>query len=275
MLPTSPTARRVALIVWVIGAVVGSIAVWWLSSYLEELTTLAATDRPAALALFRTRAVPALVVVVAVAVASGAIPNMRRLEPHAEMQVLRVAECLLDGEAATVQLRDLGRRARFERRRQVPRFLHSTSFQSNNRTDDRAVRGDARVLEHARATVDASNLPQIGMKDTGIRLQRGDRVSVTATGSIVMTPWGNNVTSSPDGAGMNVPFYANGIASGALIGRVGRTGEDFLVGSRNEFTAKTSGTLFLGVAMAHQFANQGYTFPGTYDVRIRVNPPAH
>jgi hypothetical protein len=80
VLPTNPTARRVALIVWVIGAVVGSIAVWWLSSYLEQLTTLAATDRPAALALFRTRAVPALVVVVAVAVASGAVLLRQGLE---------------------------------------------------------------------------------------------------------------------------------------------------------------------------------------------------
>ncbi|HEX6984243.1 MAG TPA: hypothetical protein VF170_02650, partial [Planctomycetaceae bacterium] len=131
---------------------------------------------------------------------------------------------------------------------------------------------DRKPEVRARVTVDATNLPQTALKETGVRLERGDKVVVTATGSIVMTPWGNNVTSSPDGAGMNVPFYANGIASGALIGRVGRGGEEFLVGSRNEFTAKASGTLYLGVAMAHQFANQGYTFPGTYDVRIRVNP---
>ncbi|MGC1272174.1 MAG: hypothetical protein WBC44_00600 [Planctomycetaceae bacterium] len=132
---------------------------------------------------------------------------------------------------------------------------------------------DRKPEVRARAAVDASNLPQIGLKDTGVRLQRGDRVSVTASGSIVMTPWGNNVTSSPDGAGMNVPVYANGIPSGALIGRIGRNGEDLLIGARNEFTATSTGTLYLGVAMAHQFANQGYTFPGTYEVRLRVNPP--
>lgn len=73
MQPTSPGARRLAFLVWVIGAIVGSVAVWWLTSYLDTLTTLAASDRSAALELFRTRALPALVVVVAVAVASGAM----------------------------------------------------------------------------------------------------------------------------------------------------------------------------------------------------------
>ena len=135
-----------------------------------------------------------------------------------------------------------------------------------------ARESDEKPEVRARASVDASHLPQVGLKDTGIRLKRGDRVSVTAKGSIIMTPWGNNVSSTPDGAGMNVPTYAAGIPSGALIGRIGRSGEEFLVGARNEFTAKTTGTLYLGVAMAHQFANQGYTFPGSYDVRLRVNP---
>jgi hypothetical protein len=80
VLPTNPAARRLALIVWVIGAVAGSAAVWWLSSYLETLTTLAATDRGAALELFRSRALPALVLVVAVAVVSGGVLLRQGLE---------------------------------------------------------------------------------------------------------------------------------------------------------------------------------------------------
>jgi hypothetical protein len=63
---------RLALLLWVLAAVAGTVAVWWLSSYLESLTTLAETDRAAALALFRSRAMPALLVVVGVAVAAGA-----------------------------------------------------------------------------------------------------------------------------------------------------------------------------------------------------------
>jgi len=131
--------------------------------------------------------------------------------------------------------------------------------------------GDAKPESRSRLAVDATSLPQVGLKDTGIRLERGDRLVVAASGQIVMAPWGNNVVSGPDGAGQNVPAYSASIPSGALMGRIGR-GEEFLVGGRYDGTVKTPGTLFLGVAMTHQFANQGYTFPGTYDVRIRVNP---
>ncbi len=73
MFSEKPGTRRIVLIAWLAGAVVGTIAVWWLSSYLDTLSTLAATDRRAALDLFRTRALPALLGVVAVAVASGAL----------------------------------------------------------------------------------------------------------------------------------------------------------------------------------------------------------
>ena len=72
MLPTSPNGKRAALIAWTIAAVGGTIGVWWLSSYMDTLATLAETDRDAALALFRSRALPALFLVVGVAVAAGA-----------------------------------------------------------------------------------------------------------------------------------------------------------------------------------------------------------
>jgi hypothetical protein len=72
VLPTRPVARRLALVAWIVAAIGGSVAVWWLSSYLETLTALAQTDRQAALDLFRSRAMPALLVVVGVAVAAGA-----------------------------------------------------------------------------------------------------------------------------------------------------------------------------------------------------------
>jgi hypothetical protein len=66
-------SSRAALIAWAIAAIIGTAAVWWLSSYLDDLTALAATDRSAALELFRTRVVPALLGVVLVSVAAGAV----------------------------------------------------------------------------------------------------------------------------------------------------------------------------------------------------------
>ena len=61
------------VIIWGIAAAVGTVAVFWLRSYLNGLSELALTDRAAALELFRTRGLPALLLVVAIAVASGAM----------------------------------------------------------------------------------------------------------------------------------------------------------------------------------------------------------
>ena len=79
-LPADPKARRLALIVWGVAAVAGTVAVWWLSSYLEALTELARTDRAASLALFRSRVLPALTAVVLVAVVCGALLLKQGLE---------------------------------------------------------------------------------------------------------------------------------------------------------------------------------------------------
>ncbi len=69
---TSPGRNRIALALWLLAATVGTIGVWYLSSYLEELATLAQIDPDAALVQFRSRALPALVLIVAAAVAAGA-----------------------------------------------------------------------------------------------------------------------------------------------------------------------------------------------------------
>ena len=68
-----PGSQRTALIVWIAAATAGSAGVWYLSSYLEGLTSLAQLDPDAALAQFRSRVLPALVLVVAIAVAAGAM----------------------------------------------------------------------------------------------------------------------------------------------------------------------------------------------------------
>jgi len=73
LLPADPKARRVAIAAWIFAAIIGTIAVGWLSSYLKTLTELARTDRQASLALFRTRVLPALGVIVLIAVAAGGV----------------------------------------------------------------------------------------------------------------------------------------------------------------------------------------------------------
>ena len=106
-------------------------------------------------------------------------------------------------------------------------------------------------------------------KKTGIRVNRGDRIIISAEGRITMSPWGSNSVSSPDGIPQN-GMYKGKIPMGALAGRIGDSGEEFLVGSKKSFVAKKTGVLQLGFAMQQNWAN--YQFPGEYKTRIRVVP---
>ena len=72
-MPAHPGARRLAVIVWLIAATLGTVAVWWLSSYIESLTELGRTDRAAASALFKSRVLPALWVVALISLGAGGV----------------------------------------------------------------------------------------------------------------------------------------------------------------------------------------------------------
>lgn len=117
-------------------------------------------------------------------------------------------------------------------------------------------------------TVDSGSLVQRSLKDTHIRLERGDRVIISAEGNISMTPWGNGASSGPDGAGNYGWYIQNMIPSGALVGAVGTSENVFKIGAKNTFRAERSGNLRLGIAMQADFAN--HDFPGHYTVKVRV-----
>ncbi|MDA7979451.1 MAG: immunoglobulin domain-containing protein [Pirellulales bacterium] len=107
-------------------------------------------------------------------------------------------------------------------------------------------------------------------KSSGIRVNRGDQVTIAADGQIVMTPWGNNSTSTPDGSPNYQWYRQNEIPGGALVYRIGGNGKVEKGGSNKVFTADRSGVLEFGVGIAPQFANQGYNYPGQYQVKVRV-----
>jgi small-conductance mechanosensitive channel len=66
-------SRPITFIVLGVICIAGTAGVWWLTSYLDTLTTLAETDRERALDLFRTRVLPVFVVVVLIGVAAGIV----------------------------------------------------------------------------------------------------------------------------------------------------------------------------------------------------------
>ncbi|MBI1901999.1 MAG: hypothetical protein HYS13_12925 [Planctomycetia bacterium] len=119
--------------------------------------------------------------------------------------------------------------------------------------------------------VTGNHLAGVNYMNTSVKVGRGDVIQITAEGSITMSPWGNNVQSTPEGSPQWQWYIQGKIPGGALCGRIGTSGEEFKVGSKLTMTAKKSGVLYLGFAMNAQFANQGYQFPGQYNVKIKVN----
>jgi len=119
--------------------------------------------------------------------------------------------------------------------------------------------------------VGGENLVQLAMASSGVRLNRGDKVQITADGKLTMSPWGNNSFSTPDGSEQFQWFVPNQIPGGALVARIGTSGTVFKVGSKHTMTASKPGILYFGIAMNPQFASQDYNFPGGYDVKVRVN----
>ncbi|MEX2214996.1 MAG: hypothetical protein WD768_12755 [Phycisphaeraceae bacterium] len=118
--------------------------------------------------------------------------------------------------------------------------------------------------------VDGSNIAQRNFKNTRIKLEVGDRVSLTADGTITMTPWGSNAMSTPDGSPNYGWYLGNQMPAGLLVGKVGDSGQIFKVGSKHSFVAKKAGYLYLAIGMNPSYATQA--FPGKYDVKVRVQP---
>jgi hypothetical protein len=121
-------------------------------------------------------------------------------------------------------------------------------------------------------SVPGQNLAQRSFKSTGLRVAAGDKVTITASGTITMSPWGSNASSGPDGM-PNYGWYVPGsIPGGALVYRIGEKGQVQKAGTKTTFTAKTSGMLQLAVGMMPEYANEGYNFPGEFKAKVRVDP---
>lgn len=116
--------------------------------------------------------------------------------------------------------------------------------------------------------VEGTRLAPMGLKPARLKLQRGDRVSVAAAGTITMTPWGSRAFSTPDGASNYGWYVQNEIPGGALVAKIGDSGPIFKVGSRHAFVADRSGELQFGVATVNNRGNQALT--GQYNVNVVV-----
>lgn len=104
---------------------------------------------------------------------------------------------------------------------------------------------------------------------TGIRVKKGDKISMTASGTVNWTNWSR--VSGPEG----LSNYGNyqGVSAGGLAARIGSSGKLIKVGDRATFVAQSSGMLYLGVAMTDNYANQSsYRWSGNFRVRFKMQP---
>ena len=127
--------------------------------------------------------------------------------------------------------------------------------------------GDKKEDTRQSFSVDASHFALKNVLNTGIRVERGDVVTVTADGTLTMTPWGNQAITTPEGAQNYGWFIPGQIASGALVGKIGNDSFRKL-GTRSTFTAERSGVLQLAIGMQADYSEN--QFPGKYTVKVRV-----
>ena len=108
-------------------------------------------------------------------------------------------------------------------------------------------------------------------KSTKIRVNKGDQITIRASGTVQWTNWNN--TSSPEGLTNRSQW--NGINSGKLTARVGKDNSRCVaIGTNGSFVAKSSGILYLGIAMRDSYAGNanGYRWTGEYQAKIVVSP---
>jgi hypothetical protein len=107
-------------------------------------------------------------------------------------------------------------------------------------------------------------------QSTGIRVNKGDKISIRADGVVQWNNW--NTSSTPEGVTNRSQW--NGINSGKLAARIGTDNSRCVqIGSRSNFVAKSSGILYLGIAMRDSYAtNSGYTWSGEYKAKVIITP---
>jgi hypothetical protein len=139
--------------------------------------------------------------------------------------------------------------------------------ESENPASRQTQQGKKRLSQEVQLTGDESWI------DTGIDVQAGEHVLITASGNLRYADAKDD--NGPEGLARGfkdllrvLPF--NGTGRGALIGRIGDqdTAQPFVIGARRDVLAPISGHLAVGINQANDD-----TGDGTYVVRIEVYSP--
>jgi hypothetical protein len=103
----------------------------------------------------------------------------------------------------------------------------------------------------------------IGWVETGIAVSAGQQVELRASGQIGLGAAGY---TGPEGkSSLPVPRLLNSCATGAVLARIGASGELLCVGSKLAFTARAAGPLSLGVNVSNVRHNTD-----AFNVTVRI-----
>jgi hypothetical protein len=156
----------------------------------------------------------------------------------------------------------LSMRAQLVRENTSPTTRQATSQETNAAAQ--ASSGKKRVSQEIQLTGEESWL------DSGIDIQAGERVVITATGKLRYADAKED--NGPEGLGRGFKdllrvFPFNEAGRGALIGRIGDkdTAQPFLVGTRHDVVSPVPGRLSIGINQASSDTGEG-----TYAVRVEV-----
>jgi len=120
-------------------------------------------------------------------------------------------------------------------------------------------------------SLDGTYIAQMKYKSSGVRVERGDKITVNATGRISRSG-SSSYVSTPAGTSRFGTFMSSPMVyGGTLVARIGSGGSVIKVGASRTFTATRSGTLRFAIGMRPDYVGR-YQFPGKYDLKIKVRP---
>lgn len=138
------------------------------------------------------------------------------------------------------------------------------------RKGDRPVGGGIELVKKS-ISIPGKTFFQKNPKTTKIRVNKGDKIMISATGSIHWSNWGN-IHAGPEGTSNQGQW--RGHNCGTLMARIGSSNDNLVkIGTKKEFTAKKTGVLYLALAMQDSYANNnGYNWNGELKARVTVEP---
>jgi hypothetical protein len=132
---------------------------------------------------------------------------------------------------------------------------------------DLAVMSLAEPQKVSRAVAVPAKATAGRMVATGVRVKRGDRLIINASGTVSYRNYGGT-QFTPEGSS-NYGAWNENFQIGSLLGRINANGPMFKVGERYNEKIETDGELFLGIAThdsGSSYAN------GEFKVRIQIQP---